>query len=65
MEGRTALTVIYPVDWSCERTRLQLERYLLGALARADALAVAEHLEGCRECAERVVLYRVTVSTRG
>ena len=57
----------FPVGWTCERTVLQFERYLKSTIALADSLAVAEHLEACVGCAQRLVLLRVTLSrpTRG
>ena len=54
----------YPAGWTCERTALQFEQYLLSTLQVADALAVAEHLEACDGCAQRLVLYRVTIAVR-
>jgi predicted anti-sigma-YlaC factor YlaD len=46
----------YPTMWTCEVTVLRLELYLHGKLARADALAVAEHLEACISCNQRLML---------
>ena len=58
--------VDYPPGWTCDRTILQFERYLKSIIALGDSLAVAEHLEACEVCAQRLVLYCVTVSrTRG
>ena len=54
----------YPADWPCERAQVQLERYLLSTLSLGDSIAVAEHLEACVECAQRVVLFRVNLSRR-
>jgi anti-sigma factor RsiW len=51
----------YPPGWTCERAQRQLESYLLSRLVLAEALAMAEHLEACPSCPERLVLYRVTV----
>lgn len=56
--------MIYPGDWTCERAQLQLERYLLGTLSLGDALAVAEHLEACGGCAQRLVLFRALLIRR-
>ena len=53
--------MIYPGDWTCERAQLQLERYLLSTLSLVDSLAVAEHLEACAGCAQRLVLFRATI----
>jgi hypothetical protein len=52
--------VVYPKDWTCDRTARQLESYLLGTLVLQDSLAVAEHLEACPVCAQRLVIYRTT-----
>jgi hypothetical protein len=52
----------YPAGWTCERTALRFESYLLSALALLDALAVAEHLEACEGCAQRIVIFRVTIA---
>jgi hypothetical protein len=51
----------YPPGWTCERTLLRLEYYLLLRLPLVESLAVAEHLEACDGCAQRLVLYRVTI----
>jgi hypothetical protein len=51
----------YPADWTCERAQVQLERYLLSTLSLGDSLAVAEHLEACVECTQRLVLFRATL----
>jgi hypothetical protein len=48
--------VEYPAGWTCERTALRLESYLLSVLPRGEALAVAEHVEACAWCAQRLVL---------
>ncbi|HWN18172.1 MAG TPA: zf-HC2 domain-containing protein [Gemmatimonadales bacterium] len=56
--------VEYPPSWTCERTLLRLEIYLLGTLPREESLAVAEHLEACEECPMHLVLYRLTLTTR-
>jgi hypothetical protein len=48
----------YPAGYTCEVIALRLDRYIVGALPRADALAVAEHLEACAWCIERLVLLR-------
>jgi anti-sigma factor RsiW len=54
--------VDHPPGWTCERTVLQLEYYLSSTLPLAEALAVAEHVEACTGCAERLVLFRVRVA---
>jgi len=56
--------VDYPAGWTCERTVLRFEYYLLGMLPPLEALAVAEHLEACDGCPQRLVLYRVTLAER-
>ena len=48
----------YPAGYTCEVTVVLLERYVAGTLPRADALAVAEHLEACPPCMERLVIIR-------
>jgi Putative zinc-finger len=53
--------VIYPKEWTCERTTRQLEPYLLGTLVLHESLAVAEHVEACSACAQRLVIYRTRV----
>jgi hypothetical protein len=53
--------VEYPPGWTCERTVLRFEVYLLGTLALRDSLAVAEHLEACDGCPQRLTLFRLTL----
>jgi anti-sigma factor RsiW len=50
----------HPPGWTCELVALRIERYLLSALPLGEALAVAEHIEACVWCAQRVVLMRQT-----
>jgi hypothetical protein len=45
----------YPPGWTCEGVRVRLERYLVLTLPSGEALAVAEHLEACVLCAQRLV----------
>jgi anti-sigma factor RsiW len=52
----------HPSGWTCERTVLQFDYYLSSTLPLAETLAVAEHVEACAECAERLVLFRVRVA---
>jgi hypothetical protein len=54
----------YPVGWTCELIIIRIERYLVGALPRGEALAVAEHIEACIWCAERVAMVRLLGETR-
>jgi hypothetical protein len=54
----------YPPGWTCERTALRFEHYLLSTLPLGNALAVAEHLEACDGCAQRLVFYRLTLVDR-
>ena len=54
--------VEYPSGWTCEQTALRFEHYLLGTLAWSEALAVADHLEACDGCYQRLVLYRLTLA---
>jgi len=56
--------VDYPAGWTCERTGLHFEPYLLSTLLLKEALAVAEHLEACDGCAQRLVLYSRTLTQR-
>jgi hypothetical protein len=56
--------VDYPAGWTCDRVGLRFESYLLGTLLLEEALAVAEHLEACDGCPQRLVLYRLTVTER-
>jgi anti-sigma factor RsiW len=46
----------YPAGWTCELILLHLGRYLDNALPRRESLAVAEHVEACAECAQRLAL---------
>jgi hypothetical protein len=52
----------YPAGWTCERTALRFDSYLRSTLALIDSLAVAEHLEACESCAQRIVIFRVTIA---
>ena len=63
-ERRLPMPLDYPKGWTCERTATEFEHYLLQTLRLLDALAVAEHLEACVGCAQRLVLYRVTIADR-
>ena len=54
----------YPPGLTCELAEARLERYLAGAVAWAEALGVAEHLEACASCAQRLVLLRLEVGER-
>jgi anti-sigma factor RsiW len=56
--------VDYPAGWTCDRIELRFETYLLGTLLLEEALAVAEHLEACDRCPQRLVLYRLTMTER-
>ena len=55
--------VEYPPGWTCERVTVRLERYLLGTLARGEALAIADHIEACVWCGQDLVLLRLDRST--
>ena len=46
----------YPAGWTCELVLVRIERYRASTLARAEALALAEHFEACVGCAQRLVL---------
>ncbi len=54
----------YPPGWTCEKTVVQIEYYLVSRLELADALAVAEHLEACPGCAHQLVLLRMPPGRR-
>jgi anti-sigma factor RsiW len=54
--------VTYPEGVTCEVVIVCLERYLASSLPLGDALATAEHLEACAECAQRIALLRVTIT---
>jgi hypothetical protein len=56
--------VDYPPGWTCERTIPRFEHYLLGTLLLAESLAVAEHLEACDGCPQRLLLFRLTLTER-
>jgi predicted anti-sigma-YlaC factor YlaD len=51
----------YPAGYTCEVIALRLDRYIAGTLARLDAIAVAEHLEACAWCMERLMLLSVGI----
>jgi anti-sigma factor RsiW len=52
----------YPAGYTCEVVALRLDRYVAGTLSRTDALSVAEHLEACAWCVERLALLHVSAS---
>ena len=56
--------VDHPPGWTCERTILRFQHYLLGTLLLAESLAVAEHLEACDGCPQRLLLFRLTLTER-
>ncbi|HEY8196684.1 MAG TPA: zf-HC2 domain-containing protein [Gemmatimonadales bacterium] len=64
MKDEGTAMVDYPPGWTCERTLLRLEYYLLGTLPREESLAIAEHLEACEGCPMHLELHRLTVTTR-
>jgi hypothetical protein len=45
----------YPAGWACEDVVLRFERYLASTLPLGEALALAEHLEACMVCAQRLL----------
>jgi hypothetical protein len=51
----------YPPGLTCELAESRLEQYLASALAWGEALAIAEHLEACATCPQRLVLLRLEV----
>ena len=48
----------YPPGWNCQVIVAKLELYLVGSLSWTEALAVAEHLEACVDCASWLALRR-------
>ena len=40
---------------------MRLERYILRTLSWGDSLEVAEHLEACTDCSERLLVLRATL----
>ena len=55
----------YPAGWTCELVLVRLEQYRANTLARAEALALAEHFEACFSCAQRLVLIVTGPARRG
>ena len=51
----------FPSGWTCERTTRQFDLYLEATITLSDSLSIAEHLEACVECAQRLVLFRATL----
>ena len=54
----------FPSGWTCEVTILRFERYLLATLPLGESLAVAEHIEACVSCAERLFVVELTTESR-
>jgi len=52
----------YPPGWTCEVVVVRLERYVVHTLPRAEALAIAEHIEACAACAQLVALLSAAVT---
>ena len=46
----------YPPGYTCAAVLARLEVYVLRTLTRVEALAIAEHLEACPECAQRLAV---------
>ena len=46
----------YPPGYTCAVVLARLEVYVLRTLTRVEALAVAEHLEACPPCAQRLAV---------
>jgi len=55
----------YPAGWTCELIEVRLERYLIGTLALGESLIIAEHIEACFWCAERVAMLRFEAQQAG
>jgi hypothetical protein len=51
----------HPDGWNCDAVGGQLDRYLLHDMRLVERLAIAEHLEACALCSERVMFLRVSV----
>jgi hypothetical protein len=49
----------YPAGWTCAQVTVRFERYLLGTLPLAEALALADHIEACVWCGQALVLLRL------
>ncbi len=47
----------FPDGCTCEFTILRFERYLLATLPLSECLAIAEHIEACVTCAQRLVIF--------
>jgi hypothetical protein len=54
----------YPFGWTCEITILRFERYLHATLPLDESLALAEHIEACVNCAERLLVVELTCGSR-
>jgi hypothetical protein len=50
----------YPSGCTCEFTILRFERYVLATLPWGETLAIAEHIEACVTCAQRLVLFQAS-----
>ncbi len=47
----------FPPGCTCEFTILRFEGYLLETLSLSECLAIAEHIEACVTCAQRLMLF--------
>jgi hypothetical protein len=54
----------YPQGVTCEVVKIRLERYLDRTLAWSESLEVAEHVEACSPCGERLALLRAKLADR-
>ena len=52
----------YPIGWTCDVVIVRLELYLDARLPLGDALAMAEHLEACVECAVHLAMPRMRMT---
>jgi anti-sigma factor RsiW len=52
----------YPIGWTCDVVIVRLELYLDARLPLGDALAIAEHLEACVECAVHLAVPRTPMT---
>ena len=47
----------FPAGCTCEFVTLRFEGYLRATLSLSECLAIAEHVEACVVCAQRLVLF--------
>jgi hypothetical protein len=47
----------FPSGCTCEFTLLRIDRYLMTTLPWGESLVLAEHIEACVPCAQRLMLF--------